>query len=593
MKRGLEVMAALLVLVLLVALPMTAQRPAGTTSYRVSLLLYPGDDAGALATQVATIYRGKLEGAVDAAGTFTIALSESMATMIARDPHVRSVEKLDLGAAVTTEATATGAIGTNAVTEWKLGDYQYDGSGNIKKIGNDVFVYDSRSRLTRGDAGAGHKQEYTYDGFGNVRTIITDAPGPIATNQTSPYKTSVAVNPKTNRAEFPGTDTGNPIETDPLTGQAYSMAAQYDATGNVIALQINDNDTFQYDGLGRLTKARIDGAWRAYVYTASDERIGTIALTEENGSEQGSSWTIRDIEGKVLRRYAKSGSTWTWNEDYIYRGSQMLAAELPGQTKHFHLDHLGTPRLVTDSEGVEISRHTYYPFGYEVGAATSGEKQFTGHERDSPTLDYMHARYYNPSMGRFLSVDPGKDWDPQRPQSWNMYSYVRNNPINSTDPTGRCQKPVDGDCTDMTIDVVAKAGTFLENLEFTMSMAWATPEGRGEVAPPAPNGMVYAVIPVGFGSIRGPAFTKPTLPPKTLAAQGEVTIKHNYRSGDHGPAHAHVEGGGPPTRIGPKGKPILDDPPMTSTQRAVYEANRTFVRRAINKIGRWLDYMGL
>ncbi len=40
--------------------------------------------------------------------------------------------------------------------------------------------------------------------------------------------------------------------------------------------------------------------------------------------------------------------------------------------------------------------------------------------------------------GRFLSVDPGKDWDPHKPQSWNMYAYVRNNPINSVDPTGRC-----------------------------------------------------------------------------------------------------------------------------------------------------------
>lgn len=39
--------------------------------------------------------------------------------------------------------------------------------------------------------------------------------------------------------------------------------------------------------------------------------------------------------------------------------------------------------------------------------------------------------------GRFLSVDPGKDWDPAQPQSWNMYSYVRNNPVNRVDPDGR------------------------------------------------------------------------------------------------------------------------------------------------------------
>jgi hypothetical protein len=41
-------------------------------------------------------------------------------------------------------------------------------------------------------------------------------------------------------------------------------------------------------------------------------------------------------------------------------------------------------------------------------------------------------------LGRFLSVDPGKDWDIRQPQSWNMYSYVRNDPINRIDPTGRC-----------------------------------------------------------------------------------------------------------------------------------------------------------
>jgi len=48
----------------------------------------------------------------------------------------------------------------------------------------------------------------------------------------------------------------------------------------------------------------------------------------------------------------------------------------------------------------------------------------------------MHARYYNPNMGRFLSVDPVLG-DPPRPQSWNRYAYVRDNPIGSNDPTGK------------------------------------------------------------------------------------------------------------------------------------------------------------
>jgi RHS repeat-associated protein len=70
----------------------------------------------------------------------------------------------------------------------------------------------------------------------------------------------------------------------------------------------------------------------------------------------------------------------------------------------------------------------------EVGTNT---RKFTGHERDAETgLDYMMARYYSAPLGRFLAVDPGDDTDPKDPQSWNKYTYVRNNPLKTIDPTG-------------------------------------------------------------------------------------------------------------------------------------------------------------
>src|SRR5438093_1054877 len=50
----------------------------------------------------------------------------------------------------------------------------------------------------------------------------------------------------------------------------------------------------------------------------------------------------------------------------------------------------------------------------------------------------MVARYYEAPLGRFLAVDPGDDTDPEDPQSWNKYAYVRNNPILKNDPTGNC-----------------------------------------------------------------------------------------------------------------------------------------------------------
>ena len=63
---------------------------------------------------------------------------------------------------------------------------------------------------------------------------------------------------------------------------------------------------------------------------------------------------------------------------------------------------------------------------------------FTGQQRDAETgLDYFGARYMASAQGRFTSLDaPLLDQQPGDPQSWNLYSYVRNNPLIFTDPTG-------------------------------------------------------------------------------------------------------------------------------------------------------------
>ena len=69
----------------------------------------------------------------------------------------------------------------------------------------------------------------------------------------------------------------------------------------------------------------------------------------------------------------------------------------------------------------------------------TGSCQFTSKERDAETgLDYFGARYYAGAQGRFTSPDEVfADQYEQDPQSWNMYSYVRNNPLRFADPTGR------------------------------------------------------------------------------------------------------------------------------------------------------------
>jgi RHS repeat-associated protein len=188
-----------------------------------------------------------------------------------------------------------------------------------------------------------------------------------------------------------------------------------------------------------------------YLYDANDERVATVSYTD--GQNAVWRYTLRDESEHVLRTVTDTivggAHSWQQSEDYVYRTGGLLAAITPqGSTetrKHFHLDHLGSAVLITDDNGQRVSSHKYWPFGTEApGGDTDGERmKFTGHERDltpfDPNgLDYMHARFYSSNTGRFLSVDPTWDSaDLARPQAWNRYAYVQNNPMGKVDPDGR------------------------------------------------------------------------------------------------------------------------------------------------------------
>jgi RHS repeat-associated protein len=237
----------------------------------------------------------------------------------------------------------------------------------------------------------------------------------------------------------------------------------------------------------------VNGTRRLHLYSATNERIATVQMVGNTPSRWD--WTIRDASGKVLRRFSKNNAnTWSWDEDYIYRDTQMLASALPAdQTLYFHADHLGTPRVITNAAGNVVAQHTYYPFGAEVPTSTADaeRKKFTGHERDDINLDYMHARYYMPYSGRFLSVDPVMDVKRhlRKPQGWNRYAYVENNPINLTDPTGKCPECVAAssciNCQDEIAEAVRVRSTQIEiqqmaDLGDSLASEFASGNGRAE-----------------------------------------------------------------------------------------------------------------
>jgi RHS repeat-associated protein len=204
---------------------------------------------------------------------------------------------------------------------------------------------------------------------------------------------------------------------------------------------------YEWDAVGTMRANSGGPISTQFVYTANDERIATYATGHWN-------WTVRDGSGAVLRELTSEDTAttlgtanWTWTQDYIYRGAQLLATDSPIGRRHYHLDHLGTPRLVTDDAARRLGTHDYVVFGAEL-ATTLRETpeethKFTGHERDADGtvygLDYMHARYYGAQWGRFVSVDPSLDLKrtATNSQMWNRYAYVHNRPLQFVGPNGR------------------------------------------------------------------------------------------------------------------------------------------------------------
>jgi RHS repeat-associated protein len=305
------------------------------------------------------------------------------------------------------------------------GTYAYDGAGNITAIGSNIYSYDAVGRLTKAvvvSGGVTHIQEFTYDAYGNMTSAKTDG-----------ILKSIGIDADRNRL----TDV---------------VADAYDESGN---LRIDGSFQYTYDSLGQMSEKVAPSVHEYYVYDASDERVAVRAAADN--------WqiTFRDLEGEPLRSFRGSelnswSQQWTWVQDWVWRDGQLLGSErapTDGGRQHYHLDHLGTPRLATTTNSVAVARHDYYPYGVEItplrqetaaGFSQEQAMKFTGHERDftggtaqenTNYLDYMHARTYSAEWGRFLSPDRHVGVV-GGPQTWNRYNYAYNNPLTLLDPDG-------------------------------------------------------------------------------------------------------------------------------------------------------------
>jgi RHS repeat-associated protein len=383
--------------------------------------------AATSAEALARAYNGQLE---PFAGSdlrqFAVSMLPARARALSADPRVREITEIVQSDSAlrpppsNSSARLNGRLTPAPRDISSSGTYAYDGSGNIRFIGSDSFVYDVDGRLKVATVQLS-QQSYEYDAFGN-RTAAARAAN--ALSCVGGCEAAVTVNHQNNH----------------LAEQSY------DEAGNVTS---GFGAFYSYDGTGMVTRGIVGSDDRVFIYTADDERIAV---------RQAASWTwmVRDHGNKVLREFTTLETSAspvvlsipTWSKDYVWRDGQLLASVSPSAsgpaTYHYHLDHLGTPRMITTNGGALVAKHAYYPFGADMDItpheSTGEAMKFTGHERDNiaatnASVDYMHARYYNANLGRFLEPDRhlGRS---SSPQSWNRYTYAGNDPLKLFDPDG-------------------------------------------------------------------------------------------------------------------------------------------------------------
>jgi RHS repeat-associated protein len=349
------------------------------------------------------------------------------------------------------------SVVTDQTHPYKLQElnYGYDDAGNV------THVFDP---TTLGGTGAADNQCFAYDGYDR----LTDAWTPTAAdcsiaNRTTanlggagPYWTSYTYTASGLRT----TQTDHTTAGSTLQTYCYDDAAHPHALTAVVPLVSCAGAPTQYtydaagktktrpqggstEALGWNTEGRLDSATvpdgtttdtTDYLYDAS----GNLLIRREADGE-----TVLYLDGITEVHLQQTGTTSTyWAQRTYTLGGTAVAVRTnqPGQPALTWLagDHHGTSTLAVNDEGQATTKRYTTPFGAPRTGGTGtwpDDKGFLGKPRDDTTgLTHVGAREYDPTTGRFISLDPLLDTTD--PQSLNGYTYADNNPQTFSDPTG-------------------------------------------------------------------------------------------------------------------------------------------------------------
>jgi RHS repeat-associated protein len=350
--------------------------------------------------------------------------------------------------------------GSAAPYQYYVKDIIYSAKGQIKTIqyGNNVttnYTYGQDLRLSRictnnGQGANLQDLNYIFDKNGNITTLTDNLRSNIRTYNYDDFDRLIHAE---NIPSFSGGHTNFDYQYDPIGNMIYKSDVgvmsygagagphaltstagytyQYDSNGNMIT---NRNRTLSYDIENRLMQVSDSGIITSFLYDGDGGRVKqTLTSTSASTSTTyiGSLFE-KDSSGKLTK--------------HIFAGSNKvcsISSNGPAvTTNYFHSDHLGSSSVVTNADGIQVSRYEYSPYGsLTVNELADGQTSqptnyyFTGKELDSTGLYFYGARYYDPVIGRFITADTIVQ-APFDPQSLNRYAYCRNNPLKYVDPSG-------------------------------------------------------------------------------------------------------------------------------------------------------------
>ena len=339
---------------------------------------------------------------------------------------------------------------------WSAGEMNEQGQWERFSYGNGLTIHKTFDQITHSpksvQAGSVFEYHYTFDEIrGN---LLSRGDSILSQRESFEYDTLNRLTYSDMHGDVNYQHNGNIGIKEGIGNYEYNTTKPHAVSGitNVAPAYTPEAHNLTFTAFNKIQDIEGDNATLGHTYrqefTYGPARSRKLVKTYEDGQLLKHKVYAGGIYEEVTNH--ETGTTRKYH--YIHAGSGMVAVFIAeeGASDHLyyiHKDYLGSLLCLTDENGNEVQRYSFDAWGHRRNPTNWNQWQkdstdyitnrgFTGHEHmDLFGLINMNGRVYDPNLGRFLSPDPYVQM-PNNSQNFNRYSYVLNNPLVYTDPSG-------------------------------------------------------------------------------------------------------------------------------------------------------------